>query len=176
MDALNNIFFLLGEYSHLILIIASLIIFFNKKTLYYYYIFGLIVNNILNMYLKLLIREPRPQPLKNTNTTHAYQYLTHFNNYGMPSGHAQNAFFSTLYVWLACKNIKLTLGYVFITLITLYQRVQYNMHTVSQVAVGSIIGTLMGALSFMFFKKKIVGPLHFKPDDNFTISSIGSNL
>jgi membrane-associated phospholipid phosphatase len=184
MEALNNILFIVGEYSYLILIITTLALLINKKTLYYYYIFGLIINSILNINLKLLIRDPRPSPLKNTNAitplkiTHhiIHDHLTHFNIYGMPSGHAQMALFSTMYVWLACKNIKITLFYICISLITLYQRVKYNMHTIFQVVVGAIIGSLMGTLTFMFFKKKIVGVLNFKPDDNFIISSIGSNL
>lgn len=196
MDVLNNIIFVVGQYSYFILIISTLTILYNKHTLYYYYIFGVIINSILNITLKLLIKEPRPQQLKKTNltktlthnnethndTSHAphdtplYATLTHFNIYGMPSGHAQFAFFSTVYIWLAFKNIKLSLFYFAVSLITLYQRVKYNMHTIFQVAVGSLIGSLMGVLTFAFFKKKIVGILNFKPDDNFKISHIGANL
>lgn len=178
MEILDNILFVVGEYSHLILILSSLAILYNKPTLYYYYIVGIIINSILNINLKLLIREPRPLPLKKANYHHNFiaSNLTHFHTYGMPSGHAQIVFFSTMYIWLACKNIKITLFYLCVSLITLYQRVKYNMHTIFQVMVGSLIGSLMGALTFVLFKKKIVGNLKFKPDDNFKIGNIGSNL
>ena len=180
MEILDNILFVVGEYSYLIIIITTLALLYNKPTLYYYYIIGVIINSILNINLKLLIREPRPLPLKkangNDNNNIGFEKLTHFHIYGMPSGHAQITFFSTMYVWLACKNIKTTLFYLCVSLITLYQRVKYNMHTIFQVIVGSIIGSLMGALTFMLFKKKIVGELNFKPDDNFKIAHIGANL
>lgn len=190
MDILHNILFTIGEYSPLILIIPTLTLLYNKPTLYYYYIFGLVINSMLNITLKLLIKEPRPQPLKNATavanpnpkknenieTSLAFSNLAHFDNYGMPSGHAQIVFFSSIYIWFAFKNIKISLIYLCVSLITLYQRVQYNKHTISQVIVGSIIGSLMAALTYFFFKKKIVGILKFKPDDNFKISSIGSNL
>jgi len=189
MDILHNILFTLGEYSPVILIIPTLTLLYNKPTLYYYYIFGLVINSMLNITLKLLIKEPRPRPSsrlknananatknENTDTSLPFSNLAHFDNYGMPSGHAQIVFFSSIYIWLAFKNIKLSLVYLCISLITLYQRVKYNKHTISQVIVGSIIGSLMAALTYFFFKKKIVGILKFKPDDNFNISSIGSNL
>ena len=182
MEILDNILFVVGEYSYLIIIITTLALLYNKPTLYYYYIIGVIVNSILNINLKLLIREPRPLPLKkanvnsNANNNVEFEKLTNFHIYGMPSGHSQFVFFSTMYVWLACKNIKTTLFYLCVSLITLYQRVKYNMHTIFQVIVGSIIGSLMGALTFMLFKKKIVGGLNFKPDDNFKIAHIGANL
>ena len=60
MEVLDNILFVVGEYSYLILIITTLTLLYNKPTLYYYYIFGVIINSILNINLKLLIREPRP--------------------------------------------------------------------------------------------------------------------
>ena len=184
MDILHNILFTLGEYSPVILIIPTLTLLYNKPTLYYYYIFGLVINSMLNITLKLLIKEPRPlknananeTKNENTDTSLAFSNLAHFDNYGMPSGHAQIVFFSSIYIWSAFKNIKLSLVYLCISLITLYQRVKYNKHTISQVIVGSIIGSLMAALTYFFFKKKIVGILKFKPDDNFKISSIGSNL
>lgn len=190
MDILHNILFTLGEYSPVILIIPTLTLLYNKPTLYYYYIFGLVINSMLNITLKLLIKEPRPRPssssphLKNANATKnentetslTFSNLAHFDNYGMPSGHAQIVFFSTIYIWLAFKNIKISLVYLCISLITLYQRVKYNKHTISQVIVGMFIGSLMAALTYFFFKKKIVGILKFKPDDNFKIASIGANL
>ena len=190
MEVLDNILFIVGEYSYLILIITTLTLLYNKPTLYYYYIFGVIINSILNINLKLLIREPRPPhilPSKKTNYNPAnytggggdfrkFTPFTNFNIYGMPSGHAQLAFFSTMYILLACKNVKITLFYLCVSLITLYQRVKSNMHTIFQVIVGSIIGSLMGALTFMVFKQKIVGDLKFKPDDNFRKFHIGANL
>jgi membrane-associated phospholipid phosphatase len=191
MDILHNILFTIGEYSPVILSIPTLTLLYNKPTLYYYYIFGLVINSMLNITLKLLIKEPRPQPQpssrlknanananknENTDTSLTFSNLAHFDNYGMPSGHAQIVFFSSIYIWLAFKNIKISLVYLCVSLITLYQRVKYNKHTISQVIVGSIIGSLMAALTYFFFKKKIVGILKFKPDDNFKISSIGSNL
>lgn len=174
MNVLNNIIFFIGEYSYFIIIVTTFALLYNKPKLYYYYIFGIIINSILNIILKLIIKEPRPPRLKNSNILQTQPYngtkIVNFNIYGMPSGHSQFVFFSTLYIWLACKNIKITIFYFTVALITLYQRVKYNMHTFFQVVIGAIIGSVMGCLVFMFFKKKRVGVLNFKPDDNFKMS------
>jgi len=72
-----------------------------------------------------------------------------FDRFGMPSGHAESVFFSLVFIYLALKNTKITFVYLLVCLNTLYQRVKYKNHTVAQVIIGSLVGTI---IAFIFFK------------------------
>ena len=85
---------------------------------------------------------------------------------GMPSGHAQSSFFSVIFIYLALKDIKIIIVYLFIALITMYQRVLFKQHTVLQVSAGAIVGVLFGGFIYYMAQQKIIGKLRFKKDDN----------
>ena len=84
----------------------------------------------------------------------------------MPSGHTQSIFFSIIFIYLALKDIKIISIYLFIALITMYQRVLFKEHTVLQVVAGSIAGVLFGGFIYYMAQQKIIGKLRFKKDDN----------
>ena len=99
------------------------------------------VNIYLNEFLKLIIIEPRPSnQIKYLDD----EYLTGSHVYGMPSGHAQNAFFFIVYLMLLKGINTVTLISLFIGFITLYQRWKYRKHDVKQLSVGAIIGSVFG--------------------------------
>jgi undecaprenyl-diphosphatase len=133
------------------------------------YIFGFLFNTLLNIILKLLIRQPRPSEdkylfniLKNVNNVK----MIDFDKYGMPSGHAQYAFYSTVFIYLALKDIKITAIYLIIALITCFQRVYFKNHTIMQVIVGMMIGSILGYLFYHYSMRLIKGSLKSKKDDN----------
>ena len=68
--------------------------------------------------------------------------------FGMPSWHAQSAFFSTVFIYFALKKRNILYFYVFISAITMIQRVVYKRHTILQVIVGAFIGSFIGYLYF----------------------------
>ena len=84
----------------------------------------------------------------------------------MPSGHAQNVFYSVTFILFALQNLSITSIYLLIAILTSYQRIKYNMHTLLQIICGSIIGILFGYLFYIGSLKKIVGILNYKNDDN----------
>lgn len=168
-----NILYELGEYGPLILILLSFYLLWDKHNLFFYYTVGLLVNSILNLILKGLIQEPRPEfNKKNISLArlHAndsfYQKGIPFDIYGMPSGHAQASLFSAVFIYLSLKHRNLLYFYLIFSLIICYERVATNYHTILQVIIGSITGALFGYFTYTLAKEKMKGRIREKPDDN----------
>jgi membrane-associated phospholipid phosphatase len=102
------------------------------------------LNYYLNGTLKNVIKQPRPKESKSINTLDT-NHGSH--EYGMPSGHAQWVFFNTTYLYLVKKNIYLLMIDLFISALTLYQRYKYKRHTIEQLVVGSLVGTVAACVS-----------------------------
>lgn len=162
----------IGEYGPVGLFIASCFLLWNKKNLIYYYTVGTILNCILNLLLKVSFQQPRPSDdvdKFNLAITKGRKHLftmVPFNIYGMPSGHSQSVMFSTVYVFLSLQNTNISLFYLSIALITMWQRVNYNFHTIMQVLVGCVVGGLFAHGIFQLAKGNIIGLIEAKPDDN----------
>jgi membrane-associated phospholipid phosphatase len=129
------------------------------------------LSSIINYVLKGLIKEPRPSEdihIFNTelNSSKINGRRIGFDRFGMPSGHAQSVFFSLIFIHLALKNFKVSAFYLFICLNTLYQRVIYKNHTVTQVIVGSVAGSILALAFFNYAKHILKGDLKGKADDD----------
>jgi membrane-associated phospholipid phosphatase len=144
----------LGNIILFIFFFLSIYLLFDKTRLLFLFIICYFLNIIINLILKGLIQQPRPNEdhrlfnleLLNIQRSKTKEYMISYNRYGMPSQHAQLAFYSTIYIYFALKNNIWTIFYSLLALFTLYQRVLYNYHTLFQVIVGSIIG---GVFSFL---------------------------
>jgi membrane-associated phospholipid phosphatase len=171
---LLNLFIInFGKMAPLFLFVNSLYLLWHKDNLFYYYLYGVFLNSILNLVLKGIIKEPRPTEdpkLFNIALKHSirFKFVDGYPHdiFGMPSGHAQSTFFSTIFIYLALKDIKITIGYLIISLFTIYQRVLFKNHTVIQVIAGAIVGILFGGFIYYLARQKITGKLRFKKDDN----------
>lgn len=154
-----DIFKITGSTGPLVLNLVSLYLLKNKTIYFAIYILGIILNSIANYLLKGIFRQRRPSK---------YEYIEPFSNekYGMPSGHSQSAFFSTIYIYLVTKNIYWGMFYLLVSLITCFQRVYYKNHTIMQVIVGSLFGAFFGYVLYDYATKKIKGESKKKPDDN----------
>ena len=99
-----------------------------------YFIFFILINSLINTWLKNAIRQPRPAScppfLKKT--------------YGMPSCHSQMANFATAFVWPSITNERRFL-FVLFTATSMVQRVLGQCHSFSQVVAGMVVGLLLGA-------------------------------
>jgi membrane-associated phospholipid phosphatase len=163
-----KIYYWLGLIGPLILIGQTVYLLWAKKILYFYLI-GISLNTILNIVLKLIIQQPRPlsdEARKIFEISKSRGKVYNFNFYGMPSGHAQSSLFSFLFITLALKDMKISMEYLFISLISLTHRVFYKKHTVLQIIIGAIIGTIFSFLTFELSKSYIKGPIEKKEDDN----------
>ena len=83
----------------------------------------------------------------------------------MPSGHAQSVLFSTVFIYLSLKNRDILYLYLFISSITILQRINYNYHTTAQIIVGSIIGSIFAYFIYYLARVKIKGRITEKKDD-----------
>lgn len=168
-----NILYELAGYGPIILILLSWYLLWDHKNLFFYFNVGLVANSILNIILKGIIQEPRPlfdsKKIK-LITTHAKDYFFQngipFDIYGMPSGHAQTTFFTTIFIYLTLKHNNLLYLYILLSLIICYQRVKYQFHSISQVLVGVIVGSSFAYIIYQLAREKIKGKIREKPDDD----------
>lgn len=170
---LMDILYELGSYGPILLILFSWYTLFDHKNLFFYFNIGLFANSILNLILKGLIQEPRPifdsKKIK-LMASHAKDYFFQngipFDIYGMPSGHAQTSFYITAFLYLSLKDTNLLYLCLFLSILICYQRVKYNFHSLSQVIVGSIIGSVFAYVIYQQAQDKIKGKIREKEDDN----------
>jgi len=164
---INKIFAYIGAFSPIYLFFISLLLLRNYSVYLSFYTIGTIINTILNITLKSIIQEPRPNEdykLISISTSNGHRFGP--DVYGMPSGHAQNAAFNLAFMTGLFKSPTITSFYLVITIITLGQRYIYKNHTLLQLFVGFILGLIIGTLSYIKANEKIKGHINEKPDDN----------
>lgn len=171
-----SIIYKFGEYGPIILIFLSWYLLWNNKNLIFYYTIGIFSNSILNIILKGIIQEPRPlfdEKKISLVKTYAKHYFFQngipFDIFGMPSGHAQISFFTTIFIYLSLKQTKLLYLYLVFSLFICYQRVKFEYHSISQVIVGAIVGSLFGYFVYQLAREKIRGKIREKADDKAPI-------
>jgi membrane-associated phospholipid phosphatase len=163
---------IIGQYGPFILLFMSFYFLKNLNNYLFYFTFGYFLNILLNIVLKGLFKQPRPmddERLFNIAIKNGKRFLMHngmpFDMFGMPSGHAQSVMYSTCFIFLVLKDIKITIFYLLISIITFYQRVIEKYHTVFQVFVGCIVGIFFAYFIYYLGNKKLIGNIRFKKDD-----------
>ena len=170
---LSDLFNEFGTFGPIILIFLSMYLLWNNDNLFFYYMVGVFSNAVLNLVLKGLIQHPRPsEDIKQFNLalSHGKRFLFKdgmpHDIFGMPSGHSQSALFSTVYIYMSLRKTNILYVYLFISFLTIVQRVAYNYHTVLQVIIGSIVGIVFSYFIYYLAKKQITGLLIKKKDDD----------
>jgi membrane-associated phospholipid phosphatase len=175
MNLMENCFYQIGSYGPILLIIQSLFLLRSKEIYFYYYVIASFINILLNHFLKILIQEPRPSVDKKTfdlalkhMKSKNYRNSISYDVFGMPSGHTQSVLFSSTFVYLVLKHESWMtfFFYAVISLITMAQRIQYKFHTLNQVIVGGIIGTVFAYLVYYLASQKRKGELKEKEEEN----------
>lgn len=157
----------IGIYAPILLFILSLVLLRNMKRYLRFFVGGFIINNIVNILLKLTIQEPRPsEDQKAIEIGVVNGARIGFDKFGMPSGHAQNCAYCLAFITLVLNNPMITCFYAVITLTSVFQRYLYNNHTVLQLLIGLLIGVLVGYLMYEVGNKHIMGNIKMKKDDN----------
>ena len=158
----------IGLYAPIILFFLSIFLLRNMYKYLSFFIVGFIFNNILNILLKLLIKEPRPttdQKVIEIGIVNGARIG--FDKFGMPSGHAQNCGYCLTFIIMTLNNPFITTLYLLISVISLFQRYLYNNHTILQLIIGLIIGTFFAYFTYIIANKYIMGNIKMKKDDNF---------
>lgn len=164
---MNNFIETIGFFGPFILFFTSLWILRKKYIYFFTYISGFLLSIIINYFLKIIIKQPRPSENKDLfNILITNGKSIDFEKYGMPSGHAQSVFYSTIYIYLITNDIKICMFYLLISLITVFQRIIAKRHTILQVIAGSVIGVFLAYFLHHVGENKIKGVLKFKQDDN----------
>jgi membrane-associated phospholipid phosphatase len=133
MDWINNI----GEHGPLITFIYGFTTLVKRPIYLSSYLVFTFINQAINVLLKSVIKEPRP--VSNGKID--------YDQYGMPSGHAQTIFFFITFTYLVNKSVMVLLLELFLSFITLYQRWKYKKHTITQIIVGSLLGIIIAYFS-----------------------------
>ena len=156
-----------GVHAPIILFLITLLLLRNKRRYLHFFVYGFILNNILNVILKLAIKEPRPsKDQKAIEIGIVNGARVGFDNFGMPSGHAQNCGYNLIFITMVLNDPFITTIYLLISLISLFQRYLYNNHTILQLIVGLIVGGCFGFLTYIVSTRYIVGNVKMKKDDN----------
>jgi len=162
----------IGGFGPIILFFFSIYLLWQKHNLFFYYVVGFFTNSFLNIVLKGIIQQPRPSEnenmfnlaLKNANKS-VFKDGIPFDAFGMPSGHAQSAFFSTVFIYLALKQNNILLFYSLLSFITIFQRLYNNYHTIIQLLVGTLVGGGFAWFMFHLAQQKLKGRIREKHDD-----------
>lgn len=161
-----------GENGPIILLIMTIIFLRNKANLLFYYILFFIISIFVNIFLKGIIQQARPsidaktfKLMMKNKERYIYKHGIPYDIFGMPSGHSQSVWLSTIFIFLSLHDIKIAMLYLLITLITLIQRVVDNHHTILQVIFGSIIGIALGYVGYRMALINLEGKKTPKKDD-----------
>lgn len=158
---------LVGVYGPIILNITSIILLWNRQLIMSAYTLGSILSIIINLVLKIMIKDPRPE--LDTKLEHDNGKYLKANIYGMPSGHSQSVGFSCTFIYYSLHNFNYFLIYFAISLITMTQRFKYKQHTIPQIVIGFAIGIALAYTTFFIYKKQVAKNLQEKKDDGCII-------
>lgn len=110
------------------------------------YILLFLFNRKFINYFKSVFKQFRPShPVKYLNNDKFGKKM-----YGMPSGHSQLAFFSFVYLMLVVRHGYATFWKVLlfcIGLSTIYERIVFRNHTLSQLVYGAVFGSIIAFIA-----------------------------
>jgi len=170
----SQIIYFIGENGPVLLFIFAIFLLWTRKNMLFYYLIGIFINSMLNLVLKGIFQQPRPEEYKkqfDAMVKHGKTIVFKdtgipFDIFGMPSGHLQSCLFSTVFVFLTLKRMDVLFLFALITLVTMYQRINYNYHTWFQTVVGGFCGATFAAIVFYLSREKLKGKVREKRDDN----------
>lgn len=135
-----------------VFIAAAIIVFWclSKSCGYYMMTVGF-AGTIINQFLKLWFRIPRPW-VKDPNFTIVESARAEATGYSFPSGHTQNAFAIFGAPARYFKNTALRIVFVLLIALTAFSRMYVGVHTPLDVGVSLIVGTVLVFVIYPFFR------------------------
>ena len=153
---MNIVLYNIAKNSIIILFFITTILLWNKHNLICYYLIGISISFLVNVLLRNIIKQKRPDYKEDDNDVDKETVINDKNDllnnslkqYGMPSGHAQSTLFTTIFISLSLQNLFISSIFFIISFLAIFQRVHFYFHTIEQVVIGGIIGSL---LSYLFY-------------------------
>ena len=135
-----------------VFIAAAIIVFWclSKSCGYYMMTVGF-AGTIINQFLKLWFRIPRPW-VKDPNFTIVESARAEATGYSFPSGHTQNAFAVFGAPARFFKNTALRIIFILLIALTAFSRMYVGVHTPLDVGVSLIVGTILVFVIYPFFR------------------------
>lgn len=135
-----------------VFIVAAIVVFWclSKSCGYYMMTVGF-AGTIINQFLKLWFRIPRPW-VKDPNFTIVESARAEATGYSFPSGHTQNAFAVFGSPARFFKNTTLRIVFIFLIALTAFSRMYVGVHTPLDVGVSLIVGTILVFVIYPFFR------------------------
>lgn len=135
-----------------VFIVAAILVFWclSKSCGYYMMTVGF-AGTIINQFLKLWFRIPRPW-VKDPNFTIVESARAEATGYSFPSGHTQNAFAVFGAPARFFKNTALRIVFILLIALTAFSRMYVGVHTPLDVGVSLIVGTILVFVIYPFFR------------------------
>ncbi len=135
-----------------VFIVAAIVVFWclSKSCGYYMMTVGF-AGTIINQFLKLWFRIPRPW-VKDPNFTIVESARAEATGYSFPSGHTQNAFAVFGSPARFFKNTALRIIFILLIALTAFSRMYVGVHTPLDVGVSLIVGTILVFVIYPFFR------------------------
>ena len=141
----------IGFFGPGILFLEAIWLLWKQRPYLWGYLATFFLNYPLNQFLKLWIKQPRPEGGRSL-IGEEYQGADH---YGMPSLHAQSTAITIAFLFLVKGFSNWTLLEIFILVLVIYQRLTYKRHTAEQLAVGTTVGFIVGYCGWFITKTVI---------------------
>ena len=135
-----------------VFIVTAIVVFWclSKSCGYYMMTVGF-AGTIINQFLKLWFRIPRPW-VKDPNFTIVESARAEATGYSFPSGHTQNAFAVFGSPARFFKSTALRIIFIFLIALTAFSRMYVGVHTPLDVGVSLIVGTILVFVIYPFFR------------------------
>ena len=140
---------LIGYYGPYIQAIIVLIVINANTNIVFIYTLGLLLSNLFNNFLKQTIKQDRPPNQVHTDI----ENICH--NYGMPSYHMQCSTFSIAFLFCTTMSYRLLVITSTLGLLSFKQRHKFRRHTFLQLVVGTIVGAILGWITYLIIKLKV---------------------
>ena len=141
LDAFFSLITLLGDETLFIAIAISVFWCVNKRTGYYLLTVGFF-GTLLNQFLKLVCRVPRPW-VRDPNFTIVESAREAASGYSFPSGHTQSITGSMGCLARASKKTAVRVGCITLIVLTAFSRMYLGVHTPADVGTSLAIGTVL---------------------------------